>query len=183
MNPWMRTLTGLPGGGAPVRRRRPNALVGIYRWRYELVLLGVSVALGLLGRAVDPVIPLAVVAGLAALLTISHRARRIATDRIRSVVVQHRLRSAFHELCLVTWAGRVPAILFTAQRCDVLRVHLLCPAGIAPSHFSAEVLEALAAACDVPRIEIEPNLRHTALVVLVVVLRDPPAESPARRRT
>ena len=125
----------------------------------------------------------AVVAAVTVLLAIWPGARRFATDRVMSVVVQHRLRSAFSELCLVTWAGRTPAILWTAHHRDVLRVRLVLPAGIAASQFTSEVLEAMAAACDVPRIGIEPNARHTAVVVLVIVLRVPAAAPPVERPT
>lgn len=173
------TKIGLWSGG----HKRANPFVGIYRWRYELGLLGVLIALVALGRDIGWIVPLAVVAAVTVLLAIWPGARRFATDRVMSVVVQHRLRSAFSELCLVTWAGRAPAILWAAHRRHVLRVHLLLPAGIAASQFTPEVLEAMAAACDVPRIGIEPNARHTAVVVLVIVLRDPAAEPPVERPT
>jgi hypothetical protein len=166
-----------PGG-----RRRANPFVQIYHWRYELGLLAVLVVVVVLGRRHGWVVHLAVVAVLA-LLMVWPAARRVATDRIRSVMIQHRLRSAFSELCLVTWAGRGPAIFWTAHGRDVLRVHLLLPAGIAAPQFTFEVLEALAAACDVPVIEVEPNPRHTAVVVLVVVLRVAPAGSSAEPHT
>lgn len=168
------TKIGLWSGG----RRRSNPLVGIYRWRYELGLLVVLGAFVVLGRDHGWPVPVAVVAAVAVLLASWPAARRVATDRVRSVVVQHRLRSAFSELGLVTWAGRTPAILWAAHRRHVLRVHLLLPAGVASSDFTSEVLDALAAACDVQRIELEPNPRHTAAVVLVAVLRAPPAGPP-----
>jgi hypothetical protein len=167
-----------PGG-----RRRANPFVQIYHWRYELGLLAVLVVVVVLGRRHGWAVPLAVVAALVVLLMVWPAARRVATDRIRSVVIQHRLRSAFTELCLVTWPGRTPAVLWTAHRRDVLRVHLLLPAGIAASQFTPEVLEALATACDVPAVDIEPVPRHTAVVVLVVVLRVAAAGSPSEPHT
>lgn len=167
-----------PGG-----RRRSNPLLGIYRWRYELGLVAVLVAVVVLGRRHGWGVPLAVVATLTLLLMIWPAARRVATDRVRSVVIQHRLRSAFAELCLVTWAGRTPAILWTTHRRDVLRVRLLLPAGITASYFTPEVLEALATACDVSEITLEPIPRHTAVVVLVVVLRVAAAGSPSEPHT
>jgi hypothetical protein len=117
-----------------------------------------------------------------AVLAVSPGLRRAAGQRGRAVVVQHRLRSAFHELCLTTWAGRGPAILWTAPRRDVVRVHLLCPAGIAASHFTPDVLATLAAACDVAEVRVEPHPRHTALLVLVVVTRVAAGGRTAHRR-
>jgi hypothetical protein len=173
------TKIGLWPGG----RRRPNPFVWIYRWRYELGLVAVLVVVVVLGRRHGWEVPLAVVAVLSALLTVWPAARRVAMDRVRSVVIQHRLRSAFAELLLVTWAGRTPAILWTAHRRDVLRVRLLLPAGITASHFTPEALEALATACDVPEIRFEPIPRHTAVVVLVVVLRVAAAGSSSEPHT
>jgi hypothetical protein len=40
MTPWMRMTVRFLSGG-DVRRRRPNPLVGLYRWRYEVALLAV----------------------------------------------------------------------------------------------------------------------------------------------
>jgi hypothetical protein len=60
VNEWLRVLARLLGGGA-VRRRRPNPLLGAYRWRYEILLVGVLGGLVWLGYATHWVIPLAVV--------------------------------------------------------------------------------------------------------------------------
>jgi len=166
----MRMTVKLLSGGE-VRRRRANPALAMYRWRYEVALLVVLAALVWLGWARSWADPLGVVLVAGAVLVIWPSARRSAAQRCRSVLVQHRLRSAFHELCLTTWLGRSPAILWTAPRRDVLRVHLLCPAGIAASHFTPDVLDTLAAACDVPEVRVEPNPRHSALLVLVVVTR------------
>ena len=89
---------------------------------------------------------------------------------MRSVVVQHRLRSAFRELALTTWAGRTPAIVWSAPCPEGLRVHVLCPAGIAAGDLQ-EVREQLAAACFAADIRVERDPRHATVVVLVD--RDP----------
>jgi hypothetical protein len=144
VNPLLRALARLFGGG-DVRRRRPNLLLAIYRWRWELAAVAGTVALVRLGYDTHWAYPVVAVAVVGAFLVVWPPLRRHLADRCRSVLVQHRLRSGFHELCLTTWAGRMPAILWAAPRREGLRVHLLCPAGIAARHFTSEVLETLAA--------------------------------------
>jgi hypothetical protein len=159
------------------RRRRVNPLLALYRWRYELGLLAMVVALVQLGRAVHPALPGAIVLCVVVLLAVWPPARRAVGDRIRSVVAQHRLRSAFHELALTTWAGRAPAIIWSAPCPDGLRVHVLCPAGIAAGDLR-EVREQLAAACFAADVRVERDPRHATVVVLVVVARIPPSGPP-----
>src|SRR5215217_3215712 len=103
------------------RRRRVNPLLALYRWRYEFGLLAMVVALVQLGRAVHPTLPVAIVLCVVAVITVWPPVRRAIGDRMRSVVVQHRLRSAFHEVALTTWAGRAPAILWSAPCPEGLR--------------------------------------------------------------
>jgi hypothetical protein len=169
--------------GGEVRRRRANPLLGLYRWRWEIALLGVVAALAWLGHQKTWAAPVVVVLVAGGVLAVWPAARRAVEQRCRAVMIQHRLRSAFHELCLTTWAGRSPAILWTAPRRDGLRVHLLCPAGIAAPHFTPEVLATLAAACDAVDVRVEPNRRHTALLVLVVVTHVPVGGRPADGET
>jgi hypothetical protein len=164
-------------------RRRRNPVLALYRWRYELALVGVVAALVYLGHAVHWAAPLALVFAVIVVLVTWAPARRAVADRCRSVVVQHRLRSAFRQLWLTTWEGRAPAILWTAPCPEGLRVHLFCPAGIAAGNFTADVRKTLAAACDAREVRVEPNPQHTALVALVVVTRDPPGERDVRDET
>jgi hypothetical protein len=157
-------------------RRRTNPVLALYRWRYELTLVAAVAGLVRLGQVIHWAAPLALL--LAAIIVVATRepARRAVADRGRSVVVQHRLRSAFRQLWLSTWEGRSPAILWTAPCPEGLRVHLFCPAGLAASDFTPGVRKTLAAACDAREVRVEPNPRHTAVVALVVVTRVPPGE-------
>jgi hypothetical protein len=158
------------------RRRHPNPVLAVYRWRYELLLVALVGCLVRLGQVVHWAAPVALALTVVVVVAAWEPARRAVADRARSVVVQHRLRSAFHELCLTTWGGRMPAILWTAQSPEGLRVRLLCPAGVAAQHFTAEALATLAAACDAPEVRVEANPKHPALVTLVVVGRPPEDE-------
>ncbi len=164
MNAWWRALARLVRGG---ERRGANPLLALYRWRWELALLALVVGLVWLGQETRAAVPLALVGTLAAVVAGWPPAWRAVRDRGRAVFVQHRLRSAFRELGLTTWAGRGPAIAWTSAR-HGLRVHLLCPAGIGVSEL-AEVREQLAAACWAADVLVERHPRHANLVVLVVV--------------
>ena len=154
------------------RRRRANPLLALYRWRYEIGLLAVVVMLVQLGRTVHWALPAVIVLCVVAVLIAWPPARRAVGDRMRSVVVQHRLRTAFRELALTTWAGRTPAIVWSAPCPEGLRVHVLCPAGIAAGDLQ-EVREQLAAACFAADVRVERDPRHATVVVLVIVTRVP----------
>lgn len=153
-------------------RRRVNPLLAPYRWRYEVGLLAVVVALVQLGRAEHWAVPTIIVLCAVAVLATWPPARRAVTIRARSVIVQHRLRSAFHELALTTWAGRAPAIVWSSPCPEGLRVHVLCPAGISAGDLR-EAREPLAAACFAADVRVEPDPRYANVVVLVVVTRAP----------
>ena len=165
MNAWLRAIVRLLRGD--VRRRRPNPLLALYRWRWELALVGLVVGLVRLGQVTEWVVPVAVVSTVGAVVAFWPPAWRVVRNRCRAVLAEHRLRSAFHELGLTTWAGRAPAILWTSTR-QGLRVHVVCPAGIGVTEL-ADVREQLAAACWAADVLVQRHPRHANLVVLVVV--------------
>jgi hypothetical protein len=192
MKPWLRAMLELLGGGE-VRRRRANPLLALYRWRWEILLLGVVGVLAYLGHSTSWVVPVGVVTAVAAVLVAWPPAYRALRARCWAVVVQHRLRTVFHELGLTTWAGRAPAIVWTSVRTGArdrgphldrtvapgfrglvppagIRVHLVCPAGIGAGEL-ADVREQLAAACWAADVLVERDPRHANVVVLVVVTR------------
>ena len=168
MNAWLRAMVRLLRGGQ-VRRRRPNPFLALYRWRWEILLLGVVAALVHLGQVTSWVLPVGVVSAAGAVLAVWPPAYRAVRDRCWAVVVQHRLRTVFHELGLTTWAGRAPAIVWTSVHHGV-RVHLVCPAGIGAGELT-DVREQLAAACWAADVLVERHPRHANVVVLVVVTR------------
>jgi hypothetical protein len=154
----------------PPRRRNP--VLGIYRWRYEIALVGVVAALVYLGQVIHWSAPLALVFAVVLVLATWPEARSVTRDRVRSVVVQHRLRTAFHELGLTTWGGRAPAILWTSPHAGGVGVHLACPAGIGAGELGA-VRGQLAAACYASDVLVERHPRYANVVVLLVVTRVP----------
>jgi hypothetical protein len=159
------------------RRRRRNPLLAVVRWRYEIGLLALVAALVQLGRTTHWAVPWAIALGVCVALAAWPRARREVGIRVRSVVIQHRLRTAFQELALTSWAGRTPAIIWTSPCPEGLRVHVVCPAGVSADDMVAE-REALAAACYAADVRVERDPRHATVVVLVVVTRVPPSGPP-----
>ena len=101
MNAWLRAMVRLLRGGE-VRRRRPNPVLALYRWRWEVLLLGVVAALVYLGQVTSWVVPVGVVSAVGALLGAWPPAYRAVRDKCWAVVIQHRLRTVFHELGLTT---------------------------------------------------------------------------------
>ena len=166
MNAWLRAMVRLLRGGE-VRRRRPNPVLALYRWRWEVLLLGVVAALVYLGQVTSWVVPVGVVSAVGALLGAWPPAYRAVRDKCWAVVIQHRLRTVFHELGLTTWAGRAPAIVWTSARHGI-RVHLVCPAGIGAGEMT-DVREQLAAGCWAADVLVERHPLHANVVVLVVV--------------
>src|SRR3954453_10730498 len=75
--------------------KRPNPVVAVYHWRYEIMLLvGFPVLTLALDRTIGLVGLLAVVAVLAAVVAGVPAVRRFVLVRGRTVLVQHRLRTA-----------------------------------------------------------------------------------------
>ena len=154
--------------------RRPNPLAFPWRWRYELAF-GAGVPAGLEAMA-DLTHPVAAVA-LALTGAVGGLGwtpgRRIIADRVRCVVVQHRLRAAMVEHGIHAWSGRwVPTILWTTPVQRGVRVVLWCHAGIGAGHFAAH-RETLAATCWAADVEVAQHPRWANVVVLLVVTRPP----------
>jgi len=151
------------------RRRKPNLLLVIWRWRYELALgLGVPYGLGVLA---DNMYPIAAV-GLALAVGVGcgwwPPGRRVVAEGMRVVLVQHRLRVGMVQANIVSWSGRLPAILLSGPRPRGVRVLLWCPAGVDVHAFHAN-RSLLAAACWAADVEIARHPTRSQLVVLLVV--------------
>jgi hypothetical protein len=147
--------------------RRPNPLVVVYRWRYEIALLvtayfaapwfaGLSTAVAV-GVTVLTLLPLGI-----------PPIRRLAWRRLRAIVLQHRLRTAFTRARVHSNAGRIPAILWTSPRSHADRVLLFLPAGLTGRLLASEA-DRIAVACDGTHAEVLPFRDHRVLVWLVIV--------------
>ena len=147
--------------------RRPNPLVVVWRWRYELALLVAAyfAAPWLAGLST----PVAVGTTVLALLPLGiPPVRRLVWRRLRGIVLQHRLRTAFVRARVHSNAGRIPALLWTSPRSHADRVLLFLPAGLTGRLLASEA-DRIAVACDGTHAEVLPFREHSELVWLVVV--------------
>jgi hypothetical protein len=158
------------------RPRKPNPVVALYRWRYEVgAAVAVPVALVGLDRLVGPIWLLVVLAGLVSMVWHWPVARRFARARVRAVVVQHRLRTAFARARVCTLDGRRPAILWTTPRDREIRVLLACPAGVGVDRIRQQ-RRLLAAACFATEVDVARHPRFAHLVELTVRTAEPETE-------
>lgn len=148
--------------------RRGNPLLAAYRWRYEIAAaVIVPTTLIALDRAIGPLWLVVLLFCLSSSVFHWPAARRFMSRRVRAVVVQHRLRTAFAQARITTLDGRRPAILWVWPREYGLRVLLACPAGVDVSLIS-EHRRVLAAACFASSVAVNRHPRFAHLVVLTV---------------
>jgi hypothetical protein len=147
--------------------RRPNPIVVLYRWRYELGLLVAAYFVAPLIAGLGT--PVAVGMAVLALLPLGiPPVRRLAWLRLRAVAVQHRLRTAFVRARVHSNAGRIPAILWTSPRSRADRVLLFLPAGLTGRLLATEA-DRIAVACDGTHAEVLAVGEHRVVVWLVIV--------------
>lgn len=150
--------------------RRPGPALVLWRVRWELGLVAVSVALAYLVRP-DVLIPIVGVA--VALVASVPVARALARDRFWCVVVQHRLRAGLREADVRSWSGRMPAIVWTSATPDGERVVLACPAGVDAARI-ADARGELAAACWASDVVVAPHPTYANFVVVDIMRRAEP---------
>lgn len=150
------------------RPRRANLVVTAYRWRYEIAAAAlVPVALVELDRAIGPVWLAVLLAGVGSMVWHWRSARRFVLGRLRAVLVQHRLRTAFARARVCTPDGRTPAIVWTSPREDEIRVVVSCPAGVGVERLHQQ-RDLLAAACFARQVTVTRHPRWANVVVLSV---------------
>jgi len=144
-----------------------------WRWRTELIALGLTVAALLrlrhdLGDWIWP----AVLTGTGALVLFAVPAtRRYITRRFWCVLARHRIQRLCWEARLHTRAGRLPLILWTRPTKVGERAWLLCRAGICSEDFENHIGE-LRAACFARDARVTRNTRWSQLVTIDIIRRD-----------
>ncbi len=151
---------------APVKRSNP--VLWLYHWRYEfLAVTLLPYALVNLVAWLGPI--WSVVALVAAFNWVFYwrAARRHVRGRLRAIVVQHRLRSAFAGARICTVDGRRPAILWTRPADGDIVVSLFCPAGIGFEQIHSR-RDVLANACFAAEVYVDRHPKYGALVTLTI---------------
>jgi hypothetical protein len=155
------------------RPRRSNPVSTLYRWRYEVAAAAiVPTSLVMLDRAVGLAWSLLVLFCLASTVLNWPAARRFVRVRLRGVLVQHRLRTAFARARICTLDGRGPTILWVSPRQRQVLVLLACPAGL-DTDLVQESREMLAAACFATEVRVTRHPRFAHLLVLSVRTANP----------
>ena len=149
--------------------RRPNPLLVLWRWRWEL---GLVAAGALLARYVDRELLVAGTAVVVAVCAAVPLLRRWVRGRFWCVATQHRLRVGLRESDVRSWSGRMPAIVWTSATTAGERVLLFCPAGVDVARIAGTRGE-LAAACWATAVDVRPHPRHANLATVDVVRRAP----------
>jgi hypothetical protein len=158
------------------RPRRANPVLALYRWRYEVTAaVALPLALVELGDAIGPGWLVVLLAGLVSTVWYWPAAHRFTRARVQSIVVQHRLRTAFARARVCTLDGKLPAILWTTPRDRRIRVVLACPAGVGVDRIRAQ-RRLLAAACFATDVDVARHPRFAHLVELTVWTDGPPGE-------
>lgn len=160
--------------------KRPNPVLWLYHWRYELLAVTLlPYSLVVLFQQVGPVW-FAITLGAAFNWVFYWRAaRRYLRGRLRAIVVQHRLRTAFARARVCTVDGRRPAILWTRHRGGETVATLFCPAGLEFRQIH-RAREQLASACGATEVFVDRHPRF-ANVVTVAVCTAPPRWVPPQR--
>jgi hypothetical protein len=156
------------------RGRRSGPFLLLWRWRWELGLVG---ATAWLARAVPPHVLLPAFAVVVASCLGIPVLRQLARDRFWCVATQHRLRVGLRESVVRSWSGRMPAIVWTSATDDGERLLLACPAGVDVARV-ADARGELAAACWASDVTANVHPRYANLVVVDVVRRGPRKEQP-----
>jgi hypothetical protein len=154
---------------------RANPVVAAWRWRYELVASATFAAVWI---ALDTPAAAALTGGLVAALALTAcfaQGRRLLAARVWCIVTAHRIRTGCAQAWIHTRSGKIPFLIWTGSRPTGERVYLWCRAGTSATDFrSAHKL--LAAACMAKHIDVSHHARHTHLIALDVIRRDPPVE-------
>lgn len=165
-----RILSQLHAALTPVRR--PNLLVVLWRWRYELALVtGLPTAGYVLVQAIGAVWTAVMLVALAHVIALWEPARRLAITQAWCIITPHRVRTGCAQAWIHSRSGRIPAVVLTRPQPYGESVLLWCWAGINPQDlFPARSL--LAAACWARDVGITPDERYAQLVTLHIVRRD-----------
>ncbi|MCA1603037.1 MAG: hypothetical protein LC776_15850 [Acidobacteria bacterium] len=152
-----------------VFRSRPNPIILVWRWRYEIALLtGLPLTLAALVEAIGPNGAVLTATVLTTVLIGWSPARRQLAARAWCIVTPHRLRRGCAQAFICTHRGRLPAILWCAPKLYGEQVLLWCPAGVVAEDF-IRARHVLASACYAAEIAVVTHPKYRHLVILGVI--------------
>jgi hypothetical protein len=173
-----RLLARLEKGITPVRR--PNLLVIVWRWRYELALLiGLPAGVITLMSHVGWRWSLAEIGMLAAAVGTWPEARWWITAHARCVATAHRLRTGCAQAWIHSRNGNLPILLFTRPMPSGEQAHLWCRAGTSAEDFES-ARDLLRSACWAHDVHVSRSTRYSHIVILDVIRRERPRPTSAK---
>jgi len=164
---------------------RPNPIVLLWRWRYEVALaaligLPTAALVQAVGAAAAVTLAAAVALTGGIALSLSPALRRFARARAWCVITPHRVRAGCAQARIHSRQGRLPFVLLTSAAPYGERVLLWCRAGTSIEDFrSARPI--LTAACWAAEIQVTSSRRHSQLVILDVIRGDRPGRPAGQR--
>jgi len=147
---------------------RPNVLVLIWRWRYELALLIGFSAVIILVRHLSSWRTLAEIAVAIATLAILPEARLWMLAHARCVITTHRVRTGCAQAWIHSRHGKLPIILLARPRLCGERVYIWCRAGTCLEDFES-ASDILRSACWAHDVHVTASSRYSHIVILDVI--------------
>jgi hypothetical protein len=156
---------------------RPNPLVIVWRWRYELGLaLFLAFALFALASAVGLWWGLAAIGTAGGLIAAWPVARRHVMVHAWCIITPHRVRTGCAQAWIHSRRGKIPVVLYTTAEPFGERVYLWLRAGVSVEQLIA-ARPLLTTACWATDVHVARHERYAHLVVLDVIRR--PSAHPA----
>jgi hypothetical protein len=152
---------------------RPNPIMVIWRWRFELIGIGVMTLAGMaLWRAYPAAVAAAVYVASCVFVWFAcwPDGRRMVASRAWCVITPHRVRSAFARAGIYSTRRRLPAVLCCSPRSFGELVTLWLPAGLCPEDLQ-DADRTIAAACFATRVRVVPHPKYAHIVTLEVIRR------------
>lgn len=148
---------------------RPNMLVLLWRWRYEVAtLIGLPTVIALLITQYHWWWLLGLVGVGAGTVSAWPEARLWLCAHVRCTITAHRVRAGCAQAWVQTRKGKLPFILLTTPKPYGERVFIWCRAGICLEDFEA-ASDTLRSACWARDVQVASSVRYAHIVILDVI--------------
>ena len=152
--------------------KRPNLLVILWRWRYELGLLaGLLAAWLMLSHAIGARWTVLIDLAIISVIVLWPPARQLAIAEAWRVITPHRVRTGCVQAWIHSRGGKIPIVLRTRRQPWGEDVLLCCRAGTTPQDFYP-ARSVLATACWAREVRVTPDEYRAQLVTLHIIRRD-----------
>lgn len=149
--------------------KRPNAIVILWRWRWEVMLfLGLPAELTVLAIRLGWTWMPAAIAAVLVTFAGWPGARYWLMAFVRCIITEHRVRAGCAQAWIQSRYGKLPSVLLVTPEPFGERVYLWCWAGITLEDFE-EGRSILSSACWATDVRVSASPRYSHIVILDVV--------------